>query len=437
MKKEIVIGMLCCTVMGMNLQAEEPPALAKRPNVVFLLSDDQGWRDYGFMGHPHIQTPNLDKLSAEGLLYERGYVTAPLCRPSLASIVTGLYPHQTGIRGNDPKRGNKNSALRARMSAPMLQHPSFIKSLQAAGYLTLQTGKWWEGSPLDHGFDLAMTHGDPTKGGRHGDQGLRIGRKTMQPIYDCVEQALAADQPFCIWYGVFLPHSPHNAPERLFNKYKDIAPNEPTAWYWANCEWLDETCGQLVDYLKQKGQYENTIFVYTCDNGWRQNPDRRNDDDKQSKREPTEMGIRTPIFITYPGSIKPLRDKTTLASNIDIAPTILKACGIKVPDVMSGLDLRDTEALVKRDRIFVDVYEHDSDLDQLDDLDHFLKARVVIDGWDKLTWRPDYVELYDMKTDDDDQKNLANFRPQDVAQLKTMISEWLKATPVPTYEEKP
>jgi hypothetical protein len=104
---------------------------------------------------------------------------------------------------------------------------------------------------------------------------------------------------------------------------------------------------------------------------------------------------------------------------------------------MSGLDLRDTEALVKRDRIFVDVYEHDSDLDQLDDLDHFLKARVVIDGWDKLTWRPDYVELYDMKTDDDDQKNLANFRPQDVAQLKTMISEWLKATPVPTYEEKP
>ena len=77
----------------------------ERPNVVFLLSDDQGWMDYGFMGHSHLQTPNLDRLAGEGLVYERGYVTAPLCRPSLASIVTGLYPHQTAVRGNDPAMG--------------------------------------------------------------------------------------------------------------------------------------------------------------------------------------------------------------------------------------------------------------------------------------------------------------------------------------------
>jgi arylsulfatase A-like enzyme len=76
-----------------------------KPNVVFILSDDQSWDDYGFMGHPHLETPNLDQLAGEGFLYERGYATAAICRPSLASIVTGLYPHQTGVRGNRPFMG--------------------------------------------------------------------------------------------------------------------------------------------------------------------------------------------------------------------------------------------------------------------------------------------------------------------------------------------
>jgi uncharacterized sulfatase len=76
-----------------------------KPNVVFILSDDQSWDDYGFMGHPHLKTPNLDQLAGEGFLYERGYTTAAICRPSLASIVTGLYPHQTGVRGNRPFMG--------------------------------------------------------------------------------------------------------------------------------------------------------------------------------------------------------------------------------------------------------------------------------------------------------------------------------------------
>src|SRR6056297_614800 len=173
-------------------------AIAKRPNVVFILSDDQGWMDYGFMRHRHIQTPNLDALAKEGLLYERGYVTAPLCRPSLASLVTGLYPHQTGIRGNDPvmpagtNRTTEKAlfaSLRRRMTAPLHDKPSFIRQLKKHGYLTLQTGKWWEGDPKDHGFTHAMTHGDELRGGRHGDKGLEIGRKTMQPIYDFVDEA--------------------------------------------------------------------------------------------------------------------------------------------------------------------------------------------------------------------------------------------------------
>lgn len=410
-------------------------AFAQKPNVVFLLSDDQSWTDYGFMDHPHIKTPNIDRLARAGTLYERGYVTAPLCRPSLASIVTGMYPHQTRIRGNDPlmpKGTNRKDKefkpvslkLRNRMTAPMLKHPSFVKILKNNGYATLQTGKWWEGDPKDHGFTDAMTHGDHMRGGRHGDKGLAIGRTTMKPLYDFVDKAKADEQPFFIWYGVFLPHAPHNAPDRLYNKYKDIAPDEPTARYWANVEWLDEGCGKIVDHLKKNGQYENTIFVYTCDNGWVQNPKKKNSSIR-SKRQPVEAGIRTPIFITQEGKIQPVRDSETLASNIDIATTILNACGIEPPESMTGLDLREPEQLAKRNRVFVDVYEHDSDLDKLDDLDSGLMARVVIDGWDKLTATPKKKELFDLNTDPDDRKDLASQNEAKVAELSKLIDQWI------------
>jgi len=408
-----------------------------RPNVVFIISDDQGWDDYGFMGHEHIKTPHLDKLAGEGLLYERGYVTAPLCRPSLASLATGLYPHETGIRGNDPvmpkgthkfKNKEEFARMRTRMTAPFSECVTFIEALRDNGYLTLQTGKWWEENPLDHGFTDAMTHGDVFKGGRHGDNGLAIGRTTMRPFHKIVDKAQSQGKPFFMWYGVYLPHFPHNAPDRLYNKYKDIAPDEPTARYWANVEWFDEGCGQIVQHLKEKGLYENTIFVFTCDNGWVQNP-KKKERSVRSKREPTEAGIRTPIFVTHSGSIDPLRDNTTLASNLDIAPTILRACGIEPPAAMKGLDLRNPEALNERDRIFVDVYAHDSDLDKLNNLKDGLKAWVVIDGWDKLIMRPSRKELYDLKKDPDDRNNLASENPQKVKELSRMIDTWVKETP--------
>jgi len=408
-----------------------------RPNVVFLLSDDQGWNDYGFMGHEHIKTPNLDKLAAAGLLYERGYVTAPLCRPSLASLATGLYPHQIGIRGNDPvmpegksKRDKELFAqMRAKMTAPFSECTTFIEVLKDNGYLTLQTGKWWEENPLDHGFTDAMTHGDATKGGRHGDVGLKIGRSTMKPFHDIVERSQAEGKPFFMWYGVYLPHFPHDAPDRIYNKYKDIAPDVPTARYWANVEWFDETCGQIVEYLKEEGLYDNTVFVYTCDNGWVQNPKKTNRS-VRSKREPTEGGIRTPIFITHEPSIKPIRDRETLASNIDVAPTILRICGIEPPAVMQGLDLRDPDQLKKRNRVFVDVYDHDSDLSQLDDLKHGLKAWVVVDGWDKLTMWRTRKELFNLKNDADDRVNLASNNPAKVNKLSNLIDQWVKETPM-------
>lgn len=238
-----------------------------KPNVIFILSDDQAWNDYGFMGSTEVKTPHLDKLASESLVFKRGYVTSPLCRPSLASMITGLHSHQHKVTGNDVD-GMKN---RASLDIPVRdffhKQKSFIKELVADGYLAHQSGKWWEGSWQDGGFTDGMTHGDPKKHGRHGDEGLKIGRKGMAEVTDFIDSALKKQKPFCIWYAPFLPHTPHNPPERLLKKYQKEGRGKDAAKYFAMIDWFDETCGQLLQHIKQKDQENKTLVVYICDNG--------------------------------------------------------------------------------------------------------------------------------------------------------------------------
>lgn len=112
------------------------------PNVVLIISDDQAWGDFGFMGHAHIRTPHLDQLAEQSAVFARGYVPSSLCRPSLATMITGLYPHQHGITGNDPPRG----VQRDRMLKHIAAVETLPKLLAERGYRSLQTGKWWEGN---------------------------------------------------------------------------------------------------------------------------------------------------------------------------------------------------------------------------------------------------------------------------------------------------
>ena len=134
---------LALGALGQVLLAESPSLqqTQDRPNIVFILSDDQAWTDYGFLGHPDIKTPHLDRLAADSLVFERGYVAAPLCRPSLASMATGLYPFQHGITGNNVDGRNNREELDAPVQAAFHQYPSFIKLLTANGYLAHQSGK--------------------------------------------------------------------------------------------------------------------------------------------------------------------------------------------------------------------------------------------------------------------------------------------------------
>ena len=202
---------------------------AEKPNVVMIISDDQGWIDYGFMGQEAIQTPTLDQLAQQSEVFTRGYVPTSLCRPSLSTLITGLYTHQHKISGNDPDKNGKPADQYAAVRERVISHIDKVQTLPTMlatnGYVSHQSGKWWEGNWRRGGFTAGMTRGFPQPGGRHGDDGLKIGREGLQPIFDFIDSA--GDKPFFLWYAPFLPHEPHYPPARLTNKYKQAGRSGP------------------------------------------------------------------------------------------------------------------------------------------------------------------------------------------------------------------
>jgi len=402
---------LALTSLISHAAAQDAP-----PNVVVLLSDDQAWIDYSFMGHPQIQTPHLDRLASQSVVFTRGYTPTSLCRSSLMTIISGLYPHQHLVTGNDPPRGTD----RREMLRHIRRTPTLPKLLAERGYVSFQTGKWWEGNPAEGGFTAGMTHGDPDRGGRHGDEGLKIGRQGLQPIYDFL--AANKGKPFFLWYAPMLPHQPHNPPERLLAKYRDKTDSLFVAKYWANCEWWDETCGELLGFLDEQGLSDNTLVVYVTDNGWIQTPT-ANPYAPRSNRSPYEGGVRTPIMLRWPGKLQPRRDESTLIGTIDLAPTILAACGLSPTKDMRGTNLLDVASGKSpgHDAVFGEIYAHD--VADIDRPEPGLEYRWCIAGEWKLVESADgkNKELYHVTADPREEKDLVNAAPQRVKELSERI----------------
>jgi arylsulfatase A-like enzyme len=413
-------ALLAASLLALSAcQATSTSPSGRPPNVVLIISDDQAWGDFGFMGHPAIKTPNLDRLAERCAVFPRAYVPTSLCRPSLATMITGLYPHQHKITGNDPPPG----VPRDRMLAHIAAVPTLPKLLATRGYQSLQTGKWWEGNCQCGGFTAGMTEGDPAHGGRHGDDGLRIGRETMQPIFDFV--TACGDSPFFLWYAPFLPHQPHNPPERLLAHYRAPDRSEHIARYFAMCEWFDETCGQLLDHLAERGLTDDTIVLFVVDNGWIQLPD-KDAYAPRSKRSPYEGGVRTPILVSWPGHVPPGKHET-LVSSIDLAPTILNACGVPVPGSLPGTDLVAIAngAEPARTAVFGGIFTHD--VADIDDPARSLLSRWVIDGAWKLivpAGSGAKTELYDVVADPTEREDRAAELPARVAELRAVLDAW-------------
>jgi len=413
---------------------------ARGPNVVLIIADDQSWTDYSFIGHPQIRTPRIDRLAAEGLTFRRGYVPSSLCAPSLASILTGLYPHQHRVTSNDPplpagktgQAANRDPEFRAQrqeMIAFFDNAPTLPRLLAGQGYTSFQAGKWWGGSYRHGGFNAGMTHGDPDAGGRHGDVGLTIGRATMAPVLDFIDGAARDGKPFFVWYAPMMPHSPHTPPARLLDKYRSQAPTLEVAKYWAMIEWFDETCGQLLDHLDARGLAGDTMVLYLADNGWIQDPDADRYAPK-SKQSQYDGGLRTPIIVRWPGKV-PTRMSDQPVLSLDLAPTILAAAGLKPTPEMPGVDLRDESALERRKAIFGEIFTHNAvDIHRPASS---LRYRWALEGDWKLIL-PDprntpggSAELYDVTADPFETRNLADREAPKVAHLRSLINAWWPA----------
>jgi arylsulfatase A-like enzyme len=415
---------------------------AKLPNIVYIISDDQAWNDYGFMGHPDISTPHLDKLAKESVLYRRGYVPTALCRPSLMTMLTGRFAHQHGVTGNDPSpkyaKGELYNQRRAQLITYLDNFEALPKLLVSKGYLAHQSGKFWEGSYGHGGFTHGMTRGFPEKGGRHGDDGLKIGREGLDPVEKFVDHSIKEEKPFFLWYAPFLPHSPHTPPERILQKYTKDGRPAPVAKYYAMCEWFDETCGQLINILDKRNLRENTLIAYVCDNGWIQSPDSSRYAPR-SKQTPNEGGIRTPIFFNWPGKLKP-SDRPELISSIDIYPTLLASAGIQAPCDIPGINLfpnMENGTPLGRDTIFGESFAHD--IADIEKPEASLLYRWCIQGEWKLLLTYDgevnryksthprtekRPQLFNLKQDPWENANLAAQNPELVSKLAQKIDGW-------------
>ncbi len=478
-------------------------AAPARPNVIFILGDDQAWWDYSFMRQPGVEadaialdpsiypvanTPAIDRLANQGLTFVQGYSPVSLCRPSLMSMVTGTYPHQHRVTGNDFVGGG-NSAID---DSYMEQRVTIMQSLprilaKRLGYVSFQTGKWWEGDYANGGFTSGDTRNSVSPGvrpsqwapttipgyapARHGDWGLMIGRvdyvngvqnpvlpkldplvgpqvpgavsyaNTVTPVTDFIDTQVAAKQPFLVWYAPFLPHTPHDPPAGLLAKYDDLVaePNETGdyfAKYYANIERLDGGIGAIMDHLEAKGIAGNTIVVFIGDNGWINNTNASSYAAK-SKRSPYDGGVRTPILVYWPDKIKPRGPVEpqmikTPASTIDLVPTVLAAMGLEPSPEVRGINLLDPAAVAARDTLFGDIYQHD-----VESVDN--PARTLIwrwarrDGWKLILpepgfGNPELYHLYDGSSgapvDPFETNNLATSNPNLVNSLTASITGW-------------
>lgn len=432
---------------------------ADSPNIVLILADDQSYRDFGFLGNDLVHTPSIDRLAAASARYPNAYVPMSVCRPSLATLLTGLYPHQHGIHFNHPPPGL--GIMRRTMTAQQYEQtrattdyliknvPTLPRILASHGYTCLQTGKHWEGSYQTAGFTHGMTLGRPAarlgpvtgtrlqdNGDRvahgNGDAGLVIGRETMQPIFDFLNSQ-PRDQPFFVWYAPFLPHTPFDAPPRFHELYRDRDVPAPLRPLYAEIARFDETVGQLLSHMESKHQMDNTMIVFVSDNGFRPHESVPNRHNLRSKLSQYEDGLRTPILIRWDGHVVPA-EHSQLVSTIDIVPTILSAAGMshEVTTRMMGLDLMPSatgRASLPDRPVFGSIFPNDAEV--LNAPSRHARGRWIREGRYKLivpgpASNPVAHALFDLQQDPLESTNLVT-DPQHAAavhRLTRLLDAW-------------
>lgn len=439
MKFALSAWMVTLAIFGVLPVKARSDGQKDRPNVLLIMTDDQGWGDIGLHGAPQLSTPILDRIATGGAQFERFYVS-PVCAPTRASLLTGRYNLRTGVFGVTRARETMRS-----------EEITLAETFQAAGYATGAFGKWHNGAhypnhPNGQGFeeffgfcaghwnnyfDTELEHnGKPVA-----TRGFITDVLTDQAI-DFVKSKSAAEQPFFCYVPYNAPHSPWQVPDHYYKKYLDLGLPPTTACAYGMVENLDENIGRLMDALKETGVYENTIVVFLTDNG--PNSDRFNGGMRGRKGSVHEGGVRVPLFIQWPGKIESGRVVEPIAMHIDLYPTLLDLCGIdfrrdeNAPEslALDGVSLKTaliSGACPETQRPSV------QELKRRVLFSHHVGGGNVREWpgaartqrWRLVTYGKGY-ELYDMQADPRQQTNVAARYPEVVRDLSSQYESWFR-----------
>jgi len=424
-------GVLLFICLGCNSQRDQNSA-SQNPNVILILTDDQGWGDLGIHGNDKISTPTIDQMAGNGAQFERFYVS-PLCAPTRASLLTGKYYLRTGTSWVSKGLENMHS-----------EETTIAEIFQSNGYKTGAFGKWHNGAhypehPNRQGFEefigfcaghwnnyfnTTLEHNGepyPTKGYITDvltDEAIRFIEKNREGKFFCY-----------IPYNA--PHGPFQVPDRYFDKYKSMGFNDKDATIYGMCENIDDNVHRLLSKVNELQLEENTIIIFMTDNG--PNGERYNGGMRGIKGSIHEGGVRVPCFINWKGKITPSSIET-IAAHIDMLPTLLSLCNLEKPEklALDGIDL--SALLLGEDQTIPErLYftKKSTEFIVPDGAVRSDKYRLVIDDGDTM--------LFDMKADPGQLMDISSKEIEQTSNLAAAYGKWfhdVRSSYIPDTEIK-
>lgn len=344
---------------------------ADRPNIVVILCDDLGFGDLGIHGHPHIQTPNIDKLASDGIRFTNFYSTAPVCSPSRVGLLTGRSPNRAGVYDWIPESRAPKPDAREQVHLRK-EEVTIAHQMQKAGYATCMSGKWHcnaafnsknQPQPGDAGFDhwlatqnnASPSHENPVNYVRNGKPVGKIEGFSCQIAADEViswatdHVSKKAGQPFFAYLAFHEPHEPVASPPDLVEQYSTVTRHPDQAQYYANVHNVDLAVGKVVTALNKLEIRDNTLIVFTADNG----PETLNryrsanrswgvtGNLRGQKLHTHDGGFHVAGIFNWPKGIKPGQVIDAPASALDLLPTACSLAGVELPEnrLLDGINL--------------------------------------------------------------------------------------------------
>ncbi len=409
--------------------ASSPLMAAERPNVVIVMTDDQGYGDLSCHGNPVLKTPNIDALYGESLRLT-DYHVAPTCSPTRCAFLTGHWTNRTGV-------------WHTIMGRSMLRENEITlgQLFKDGGYATGMFGKWHLGDnypyrPEDRGFTEVLRHGGGGVGQtpdywnnayfdgsyyHNGEPTPVEGFCTdvfFRAARDFIKAQKEAEQPFLAYIATNAPHGPMHAPPEASEPYSDQ--NVNLANFYGMIANIDDNVGQLRKFLDEEGLTDNTIFIFTTDNGTSSGARIFNAGMKGSKGSEFDGGHRVPFFLHWPdGGFAESRDVTEITAHVDIVPTLLAMCGVEAPsslkfDGINLLPMLKDDTAKWPDRILV------TDSQRVKDPIKWRKSAVMTSQWRLINGE----QLYDMKNDPGQKSDVASAHPEVKERLREFYEDW-------------